>query len=118
MAHEAARSPARPEVHADALGLQRRRRPVHVCRHGAWRLGADAFTVNPLLGRDSLEPFIATAAQAGAGCFVLVRTSNPGAAELQRTLEAVGVPERETGEVLAAFAAHKGEVTEGSLATT
>ncbi|HET6820705.1 MAG TPA: group 1 truncated hemoglobin [Candidatus Limnocylindria bacterium] len=39
------------------------------------------------------------------------------AAELQRTLEAVGVPERETGEVLAAFAAHKGEVTEGSLAT-
>ena len=39
------------------------------------------------------------------------------AGELQRTLEAVGVPERETGEVLAAFAAHKGEVTEGSLAT-
>jgi hemoglobin len=39
------------------------------------------------------------------------------AAELKRTLEAVGVPERETGEVLAAFAAHKGEVTEGSLAT-
>jgi hemoglobin len=39
------------------------------------------------------------------------------AAELQRTLETVGVPEREMGEVLAAFAAHKGEVTEGSLAT-
>jgi orotidine-5'-phosphate decarboxylase len=46
-------------------------------------LGVDAFTVNPLLGRDSLEPFISTAAKAGAGCFVLVRTSNPGAAELQ-----------------------------------
>jgi orotidine-5'-phosphate decarboxylase len=46
-------------------------------------LGLDAFTVNPLLGRDSLEPFVATAAEAGAGCFVLVRTSNPGAAELQ-----------------------------------
>jgi hemoglobin len=35
------------------------------------------------------------------------------AAELGRTLDAVGVPEREMGEVLAAFAAHKGEVTEG-----
>jgi orotidine-5'-phosphate decarboxylase len=46
-------------------------------------LGADAFTANPLLGRDSLEPLIETAAAAGAGCFVLVRTSNPGAGELQ-----------------------------------
>jgi orotidine-5'-phosphate decarboxylase len=46
-------------------------------------LGADAFTANPLLGRDSLEPLIEVAAEAGAGCFVLVRTSNPGAAELQ-----------------------------------
>jgi orotidine-5'-phosphate decarboxylase len=46
-------------------------------------LGVDAFTANPLLGRDSLEPLIETAAAAGAGCFVLVRTSNPGAAELQ-----------------------------------
>jgi len=36
------------------------------------------------------------------------------AAELGRTLDAVGVPEGEKGEVLAAFAAHKGEVTEGS----
>lgn len=36
------------------------------------------------------------------------------AAELGRTLDAVGVPEQEKGEVLAAFAAHKGEVTEGS----
>jgi orotidine-5'-phosphate decarboxylase len=46
-------------------------------------LGVDALTANPLLGRDSLEPLIDTAAAAGAGCFVLVRTSNPGAAELQ-----------------------------------
>lgn len=42
-------------------------------------LGADAFTANPLLGVDALEPLIAT----GAGVFVLVRTSNPGAADLQ-----------------------------------
>lgn len=38
------------------------------------------------------------------------------AAELGRTLDFVGVPEREKGEVLAAFAAHKSEVTEGSHA--
>ena len=36
------------------------------------------------------------------------------AAELARTLDEFHVPEREKGEVLAAFAAHKGEVTEGS----
>ena len=35
------------------------------------------------------------------------------AAELGRTLDAVGVPEQEKGEVLAAFAAHKDEVTQG-----
>jgi orotidine-5'-phosphate decarboxylase len=46
-------------------------------------LGADAFTANPLLGRDSLEPLLEAAGASGAGCFVLVRTSNPGAAELQ-----------------------------------
>jgi hemoglobin len=37
------------------------------------------------------------------------------AAELARSLDHFNVPEREKGEVLAAFAAHKGEVTEGSL---
>ena len=50
-------------------------------------LGADAMTVNPLLGRDSLEPFVTTARAHGRGLFVLVRTSNPGAADVQeRTL--------------------------------
>jgi hemoglobin len=38
------------------------------------------------------------------------------AAELARTLDHFGVPEQEKGEVLGAFAAHKEEVTEGSLA--
>jgi hemoglobin len=38
------------------------------------------------------------------------------AAELGRSLDAAGVPRTEKDEVLAAFAAHKGEVTEGSLA--
>ncbi len=48
-------------------------------------LGADAFTANPLLGADSLEPLVEAAREAGAGVFVLVRTSNPGAADLQDT---------------------------------
>jgi hemoglobin len=39
------------------------------------------------------------------------------AAELGRTLDHFGVPAREKDEVLAAFAAHKGEVTEGSMAS-
>lgn len=39
------------------------------------------------------------------------------AAELERTLDVVGVPEREKEEVLAAFAAHKGEVTQGFQAS-
>jgi orotidine-5'-phosphate decarboxylase len=45
-------------------------------------LRADAFTANPLLGRDALEPLVAGARRAGAGAFLLVRTSNPGAADL------------------------------------
>ena len=43
----------------------------------------DAITVNPMLGMDTLEPFVKTAAEFGKGLFVLVRTSNPGSAELQ-----------------------------------
>ena len=45
-------------------------------------LRADAFTANPLLGRDSLEPLVNTARAHNAGAFVLVRTSNPGAADI------------------------------------
>jgi orotidine-5'-phosphate decarboxylase len=49
-------------------------------------LGADAFTANPLLGPDSLEPLVAAARDRGAGCFCLVRTSNPGADTFQDVL--------------------------------
>lgn len=45
--------------------------------------GADAFTANPLLGGDAIAPLVDAAAEAGAGCFLLVNTSNPGAADLQ-----------------------------------
>jgi len=45
-------------------------------------LRADAITANPLLGEDSLAPLIAAARATGALVFGLVRTSNPGAADL------------------------------------
>ena len=44
------------------------------------RYGADAVTVNPYLGRDSVQPFLD---RADKGVFVLCRTSNPGARDLQ-----------------------------------
>ena len=43
---------------------------------------ADALTVGPYLGRDSVDPFLAACRRDGAGIFLLVRTSNAGAAEL------------------------------------
>lgn len=45
-------------------------------------LGVDAATINPMLGGDAIEPLIAAAAESSAGLFALVRTSNPGAADV------------------------------------
>lgn len=47
-------------------------------------LGADALTVNPWMGFDTLLPFLDRCRAHGAGAFVLVRTTNPGSADLQR----------------------------------
>jgi orotidine-5'-phosphate decarboxylase len=72
-------------------------------------LRADAYTVNPLLGRDSLEPFVAAA---GAP-FVLVRTSNPGAADVFDLELAEGGP---LWERIAALVADLGTTGESGLA--
>ena len=50
--------------------------------HSQW---ADAVTLHPYLGGDSLQPFLQRthADKGGLGLFVLVRTSNPGAKDLQ-----------------------------------
>jgi orotidine-5'-phosphate decarboxylase len=45
--------------------------------------GADALTVNPYMGDDTLQPFVDVAQQRGAGVYVLVRTSNPGSSSFQ-----------------------------------
>jgi orotidine-5'-phosphate decarboxylase len=72
-------------------------------------LGADAFTANPLLGGDALDPLVEAAAEAGAGVFALVRTSNPGAADLQ-DLEVDGTPFHER---IAALVAQRAPVLAG-----
>ncbi|MBC8108060.1 MAG: orotidine-5'-phosphate decarboxylase [Anaerolineae bacterium] len=43
----------------------------------------DAITINPMLGMDSIAPFVKVAKETGKGLFVLVRTSNPGSADFQ-----------------------------------
>jgi orotidine-5'-phosphate decarboxylase len=73
-------------------------------------LGVDGFTANPLLGRDALEPLISAAAEAGAAVFSLVRTSNPGAADLQD----LPAPERPLHEHLAEIVADNAERLAGA----
>ena len=57
-------------------------------REAFGRYGADAVTVNPYLGTDSLEPFLKTP---NKGTIILCRTSNAGSSEFQ-SLEADGEP--------------------------
>uniref|UniRef100_UPI00263003B1 orotidine-5'-phosphate decarboxylase n=1 Tax=Oleiagrimonas sp. TaxID=2010330 RepID=UPI00263003B1 len=52
------------------------------------RYDADAVTLNPYLGRDSIQPFLE---HADKGVIVLCRTSNPGGADFQN-LDCGGVP--------------------------
>ena len=70
-------------------------------------LGVDAFTANPLLGVDALAPIVDGARAAGAGVFVLVRTSNPGAADIEDLVLAGGGGET-VWERLAAIVAQIG----------
>lgn len=52
----------------------------HYVAEAFTRYDADAVTVNPFLGRDSVQPFLDVADR---GVIILCRTSNPGGAELQ-----------------------------------
>jgi orotidine-5'-phosphate decarboxylase len=47
---------------------------------------ADALTVNGYLGQDGIQPFLERAAPRGRGLFVLVKTSNPSAGDIQDLL--------------------------------
>lgn len=76
---------------AYAAGLLGGDRPEH-----PWQ--ADALTVSPYLGADTLEPFVKRATAVGGGVYVLVRTSNPGAG----TFQDVAQDRRRVYEVVAA----------------
>lgn len=52
-------------------------------------LGADAVTLNPFMGFDTLEPFLS---EAGKGVYLLAVTSNPGSADIERQILADGRP--------------------------
>jgi orotidine-5'-phosphate decarboxylase len=53
---------------------------------------ADALTVNPYLGRDSVEPYLAACRRHGRGIFCVVRTSNAGGGEIQELALSDGRP--------------------------
>ena len=44
---------------------------------------ADALTVNPWMGLETIDPFIKIAKEKGKGVFILVKTSNPGSKDIQ-----------------------------------
>jgi orotidine-5'-phosphate decarboxylase len=56
---------------------------VHIDNTIEAPFGADALTVNPFLGTDSILPFLQTAKKHNKGIFVLVKTSNPDSGEFQ-----------------------------------
>jgi len=74
---------------------------------------ADALTVNPYLGRDTLEPFVNVAKERGAGIYVLVRTSNPGAGTFQDCMSPI-----DPGSATLPLYRHVAEVVEDLAAQT
>ncbi len=80
---------------------------AHLARGGDFE--ADAITVHGYMGGDSAAPLVEAAAKAGKGLFVLVRTSNPGAKDLQDLPTDAGpVFERMAALVRAWGAPHRG----------
>ena len=94
MAHEEPGPLAGPQVHANPVGLRGHGRAVQILakQPGKTELGLE---------------------EAHRGLKISPDEFDEVAAELGRTLDFVKVPPREKGEVLAAFAAHKNEVTAG-----
>ncbi len=68
-----------------------------------------ALTVNPYLGTDGVQPFVAAAGRVGGGVYVLVKTSNPSSGELQdltvRTASGETEVYRELGRLTAQWGA-------------
>jgi orotidine 5'-phosphate decarboxylase subfamily 2 len=66
-------------------------------------IAADAMTMSPYLGFESLRPALDVAAASGSGVFVLARTSNPEAAQVQHATTGRGATV--AADILAAIAA-------------
>lgn len=73
--------------------------------------GADALTVNAYLGLDGIQPFIDLCQRGGKGIFILVRTSNPSAGDLQDLILSDGRP---VYEAMASKVAEWGEALTGN----
>ena len=64
----------------------------------------DALTVNPYLGSDSIEPFLAACRRSGSGIFCLVKTSNAGSVDVQDLALSDGRPVwQQVAELVAAW---------------
>lgn len=71
----------------------------------------DALTVNPYLGKDSIEPFVTSCKEYNKGIFILSKTSNPSSVDIQdEKIDGKPVYER-VGELINLW----GEGTEGEL---
>jgi orotidine-5'-phosphate decarboxylase len=79
IAHIRARHPAVPVI-LDAKRGDIGATAEQYAREAFTRYDADAVTLSPFMGRDSIEPFLA---HAGRGAFLLCRTSNAGGSDLQ-----------------------------------
>jgi orotidine-5'-phosphate decarboxylase len=76
-------------------------------------LAADAITVSPYLGFESLRPALSLASETGRGLFVLARTSNPEGSSVQLARDDTATVAQSI--VTAAGAANRGEVPLGSV---
>lgn len=72
---------------------------------GSGDFEADCLTINPLMGPDTLEPFVECANRFGKGLFVLCRTSNPGAGWLQDKMAGNRLVSDRVADLIAGLAA-------------
>ena len=85
--------------------------PIAVCGASIDIIHADALTVNPFLGFETLAPFVSACVTQGKGLFVLVKTSNPGSSDIQSLTSADGL--ETVAETIARFVDREGKSTIG-----
>lgn len=75
---------------------------------------ADAVTINPFLGFETVEPFLQSAKELGKGVFVLVKTSNPGSQDIQGLSSSLQTTKHTISERIAEWVAKRGEELVGT----